>query len=142
MSAVDGKSPWLQRVCEPSKSVDRLAGEQIRQALIALPGWQYVLPLPTKSRLCEQAVEPTLVPPVVTEQLQKRYRFVHYSDTCNFATAVGDLAEAQDHHPDLYVSYRACIVIWTTHYVHGISSNDLLAARLTDNVAAHRSALL
>jgi 4a-hydroxytetrahydrobiopterin dehydratase len=39
------------------------------------------------------------------------------------------IAEQQNHHPELRVSYRHCTVRWQTHDVQGLSTLDFAAAQ-------------
>lgn len=41
-----------------------------------------------------------------------------------FVNAVAFIAHAQDHHPDLAVSYGKCTVRFNTHDVQGLSITD------------------
>ena len=41
-----------------------------------------------------------------------------------FVNAVAFIAHAQDHHPDLAVSYGKCTVRFNTHDVQGLSATD------------------
>ena len=60
------------------------------------------------------------------------FRFKRYSDTINFVNHVASIAEAQDHHPDLLVTYCRCKVIYTTHSVNGVTENDFICAAQID----------
>lgn len=64
--------------------------------------------------------------------LSRVFRFKSYSSTIEFVNAVASIAEAQDHHPDLFVSYRRCKVGYTTHTVNGITENDFICAAQID----------
>ena len=45
-----------------------------------------------------------------------------------FVNAVAEIAHAQDHHPDLLVSYAACTVSYSTHPAGIFSLNDFICA--------------
>jgi 4a-hydroxytetrahydrobiopterin dehydratase len=49
-----------------------------------------------------------------------------------FVNAVAQIAHAQDHHPDMQVSYNRCTISWSTHSVQGLSINDFICAARTD----------
>lgn len=55
-------------------------------------------------------------------------------DTIAFVNALAWLADRQDHHPDLSLSYRRCEVRWTTHSAGGVSLNDFICAAATDTL--------
>ncbi len=65
---------------------------------------------------------------LVDGAIQKRYDFADYHRTMAFVNAVAGVAHAQDHHPDMQVSYNRCTVRFNTHSVGGISINDFICA--------------
>jgi 4a-hydroxytetrahydrobiopterin dehydratase len=60
--------------------------------------------------------------------MQKTFRFTNFYETMSFVNAVAHIANTQDHHPDLSVSYNSCRVHYSTHTIGGISENDLICA--------------
>ena len=46
----------------------------------------------------------------------------------NLIQTIAQIAESEDHHPDLEVSYRKCKVRYSTHAIGGISENDFICA--------------
>ena len=56
--------------------------------------------------------------------IEKTFSFANYFDTMAFVNAVAFIAHAQDHHPDLAVSYGKCTVRFNTHDVQGLSVTD------------------
>ena len=61
--------------------------------------------------------------------IEKTWGFPHFQATMAFANAVAWIAEQQNHHPELVVSYRRCTVRWQTHDVQGLSTQDFAAAQ-------------
>jgi 4a-hydroxytetrahydrobiopterin dehydratase len=49
---------------------------------------------------------------------------------------VADLAEAENHHPDIEVSFRRVTIRWTTHSAGGITERDRELAAKTDELVA------
>jgi 4a-hydroxytetrahydrobiopterin dehydratase len=47
---------------------------------------------------------------------------------------VAELAERENHHPDLTLSYRTLTIRWTTHSAGGITDHDRRLAALTDSL--------
>ena len=66
------------------------------------------------------------------DAIERSFRFPDYRRTIAFVNAVADLAEREDHHPDLQVGYGRCTVRWSTHSAGGISLNDFVCAAATD----------
>ena len=64
--------------------------------------------------------------------LEKTFTFKNFHDTISFVNAVAFIANAEDHHPDLAVSYSRCTVRFNTHDVNGISVSDFFCASKVD----------
>jgi 4a-hydroxytetrahydrobiopterin dehydratase len=60
--------------------------------------------------------------------IRKRFAFKNYYQTMAFVNAVAWIAHGEGHHPDLTVSYNACLVCYTTHALGGLSENDFICA--------------
>ena len=64
--------------------------------------------------------------------LQKRYEFKNFLEAQGFVQQVGELAEEQDHHPDICFGWGyAEIKIWT-HKIDGLSESDFILAAKID----------
>lgn len=68
--------------------------------------------------------------------IEKTFSFANYYETMAFVNAVAFIAHAQDHHPDLAVHYKRCVVRFSTHDVNGISKRDFDCAALVDALLA------
>ena len=64
--------------------------------------------------------------------LEKIYNFKNYHQTIGFVNALAFIANAENHHPDLTVSYSKCTVRFNTHDVNGISVSDFFCASKVD----------
>ena len=64
--------------------------------------------------------------------LEKTFRFKNYHETIGFVNALAFIANTEDHHPDLRVSYSLCTVRFNTHEVSGISISDFFCASRVD----------
>ncbi|MFU8816389.1 MAG: 4a-hydroxytetrahydrobiopterin dehydratase [Pseudomonadales bacterium] len=71
--------------------------------------------------------------------LTRGYRFDNFVQALEFANAVGQLAEAENHHPRLVVEYGRAAVSWWTHAIGGLHRNDFIMAARTDQAAGQRS---
>ena len=69
---------------------------------------------------------------LMDDALEKTYRFNNYHETIGFVNAVAFIANAEDHHPDMAVSYSKCTVRFNTHDVNGISVSDFFCASKVD----------
>lgn len=64
-------------------------------------------------------------------KLAKEYSFKDFAKTLAFINQVGEVAEAEDHHPDFYFTYGKARLEIQTHSIGGLSENDfILAAKL------------
>lgn len=61
--------------------------------------------------------------------LEKEYTFKSYLKNIGFVNAIAWIANKENHHPDLEVSYNKCIVRITTHDENGVSEKDFALAR-------------
>lgn len=66
--------------------------------------------------------------------LEKEFRFKDFRTALAFTNRVGELAEAQGHHPDIYLSWgKVRLVIWT-HKIDGLTESDFIFAAKADCV--------
>lgn len=66
--------------------------------------------------------------------LEKEFKFKNFQSALDFTNKVGELAEAVDHHPEIYLAWgRARITIWT-HSIGGLSEADFVFAAKTDRL--------
>lgn len=68
--------------------------------------------------------------------IEKTYVFANYYETIAFVNALAFVAHRQDHHPDLTVQFKRCVVHFNTHDVGGISMTDFETAALVDALLA------
>jgi 4a-hydroxytetrahydrobiopterin dehydratase len=99
------------RHCQPGAA--RLTGAELAAHLATLTGWSG-----TGARL------------------EKMYTFANFHETIGFVNALAWIANREDHHPDLTVSYNRCVVAWSTHDAGGITENDAVCAAKTDRLYA------
>ena len=64
--------------------------------------------------------------------LEETYAFKNYHETIGFVNALAFVANAENHHPDLTVSFSKCTVRFNTHDVKGISVSDFFCASKAD----------
>ena len=68
--------------------------------------------------------------------LEKSFSFKNFHQTMGFVNALAFIANTEDHHPDLQVSYGRCTVRFNTHDVNGISVSDFFCASKVDALQA------
>ena len=62
----------------------------------------------------------------------KRFDFNSYDETIDFVNKVAEIANAINHHPDMNVSFKFCVVNFSTHAVDGLSILDFISAARLD----------
>jgi 4a-hydroxytetrahydrobiopterin dehydratase len=74
-------------------------------------------------------------------KVTKTFSFKNYYETLAFVNAIAYIIHAEDHHPELVVSYNRCVVKFDTHSVNGgrggISENDFICAAKVDAMSRH-----
>jgi 4a-hydroxytetrahydrobiopterin dehydratase len=69
---------------------------------------------------------------VDNHHLEKEYRFKDFREALDFVIGVGQLAEEQDHHPDIYLAWGLVrMTIWT-HKINGLTESDFVFAAKAD----------
>ena len=69
------------------------------------------------------------------EKLRRAFRFRDFAEALRFANRVGELAEAENHHPELLVEWGRVTVTWWTHVTRGVTERDVALAAKTDALA-------
>jgi 4a-hydroxytetrahydrobiopterin dehydratase len=66
--------------------------------------------------------------------LEKEYAFEDFREALDFTNQVGEIAEKENHHPDIYLAWgKVRLNIWT-HNIDGLSENDFILAAKADSV--------
>jgi 4a-hydroxytetrahydrobiopterin dehydratase len=61
---------------------------------------------------------------VVDDALEQTFELPSFLDAIGFVNRVAELAEAENHHPDVAISYKQVTLRWTTHSEGGITDRD------------------
>ena len=66
--------------------------------------------------------------------LEKEYKFKSFREALTFTNKVGELAESQGHHPDIYLAWgQVKLTIWT-HKAGGLTESDFILAAKSDQL--------
>jgi 4a-hydroxytetrahydrobiopterin dehydratase len=66
--------------------------------------------------------------------LEKEYVFSNFRQALAFTNQVGELAESQGHHPDIYLTWgKVKLTIWT-HTIDGLTESDFILAAKVDEL--------
>jgi len=70
------------------------------------------------------------------KKIIKTFRLKGFREAIALVNRVAELAEAEGHHPDIWVSYRRVRFELTTHAIGGLSENDFIMAAKIEALAA------
>ncbi len=92
----------------------------------------------------EIALEPSQVVGYLTQvdgwevidnkKIQKSFKFKNFKEAVNFVNKVADIAEQEQHHPDIYIFYNRVNLELYTHTISGLSENDFIMAAKIDKL--------
>jgi len=88
---------------------------EIQTLLSAIPAWQLV--------------ESEGIP-----RLQRVYPFKNFRQALAFTNQIGELAEAENHHPAILTEWGQATVTWWTHVIRGLHRNDFIMAARCDQL--------
>tara|TARA_Y100000591_G_C21505973_1_gene532298 strand:- start:328 stop:663 length:336 start_codon:yes stop_codon:yes gene_type:complete len=66
--------------------------------------------------------------------LIKEFSFENFQESQNFVNKVGDLAETENHHPDISFGWGYCKIKIFTHAIKGLAESDFILAAKIDKV--------
>ena len=96
---------------QPHLKAERIQGllnnAQITQAMKTVPGWT------TTNR---------------RKAITRTYKFPNFRAAMAFVNFVAELAEAQDHHPDIDIRYNKVTLVLSTHSEGGLTIKDFQLA--------------
>lgn len=99
--------------CVPCRGgVPALKGEELASLLKQVDGWQ--------------AVE--------DHHIEKTFAFPDFRQALAFVNKVGELAEAEGHHPDIYLAWGKVGVTTWTHAIDGLTESDFILAAKIDRL--------
>ena len=69
---------------------------------------------------------------VAEHHLEKEFKFKNFRDALDYTNRVGELAEGQGHHPDIYLAWgKVKLTLWT-HKIDGLTESDFIFAAKAD----------
>ncbi len=101
--------------CKPCEGgVPPLSPDEVRANLAAVPNWK---------------------PTADSRGIRRQWRVKDFATALDFFNRVGQIAEAEDHHPDLHLTgYRNVAIELSTHAIGGLSENDFILAAKIDKL--------
>ena len=102
------------KTCKPCQGgVPPLKGDELRKLAERLDnGWQVV----------------------DDHHLEKEYTFKDFREALDFTNRIGEVAEEQNHHPDIFLTYGKVRIQMWTHKIDGLTESDFVFAAKCDRV--------
>ena len=66
--------------------------------------------------------------------LIKDFKFKNFAESQKFINKVGDLAESENHHPDISFGWGYCSIKIFTHAIKGLAESDFILAAKIDQI--------
>ena len=66
------------------------------------------------------------------KKISKEYKFKDFIGAINFVNNVAEIAESENHHPDIKINYNKVLLELWTHAIGGLSENDFIVAAKID----------
>jgi 4a-hydroxytetrahydrobiopterin dehydratase len=64
--------------------------------------------------------------------LKREFKFADFYRAMSFVNAVGHIANAEDHHPDIECGWGYARIRYQTHAINGLHENDFICAAKID----------
>ena len=68
-------------------------------------------------------------------KIQRKYSFTDFVSSLEFVNKLGELAEAEGHHPDISFGWGYAEIVFFTHAIGGLHENDFIMAAKTNELA-------
>lgn len=104
----------VSQKCVPCEGTEKpLTHEQFTPHLAQLSGWNVINDV----------------------KIEKDYKFKDFKEALGFVDNVGDIAESEGHHPDIFLhGWNKVRITLSTHAIKGLSLNDFILAAKVDHV--------
>ena len=66
--------------------------------------------------------------------LIKNFQFKNFEESLNFINKVGEIAEQENHHPDISFGWGYCKIKIFTHAIKGLAESDFILAAKIDKL--------
>ena len=69
------------------------------------------------------------------KKIKREFKFKDFKEALDFINKVGELAESENHHPDIFLhNYKKVDITLSTHAIGGLSGNDFILAAKIDKL--------
>ncbi len=67
-------------------------------------------------------------------KIKKEFKFKNFTASMDFVNNIAKIAEAENHHPSIFINYNKVKITCTTHAIGGLSENDFILAAKIDKL--------
>jgi 4a-hydroxytetrahydrobiopterin dehydratase len=104
------------RTCEACRAgAPRVTTEEIREFKPQIPDWD-------------------IIEVDGVQRLVRTYKFSNFREALAFTGKVGEIAEAQGHHPTIVTEWGKVTVTWWSRKIKGLHESDFIMAARTDQL--------
>jgi 4a-hydroxytetrahydrobiopterin dehydratase len=68
------------------------------------------------------------------KEIRREFKFQDFRQAMDFVDGIAELAEDENHHPDILISYNKVKLTLSTHKIGGLSPNDFILAAKVDRL--------
>lgn len=68
------------------------------------------------------------------KKIERKFKFNDFKEALEFVNKIGEIAEAEGHHPDIGLGWGKVEVELSTHSIGGLSVNDFILAAKIDKL--------
>jgi 4a-hydroxytetrahydrobiopterin dehydratase len=111
------RSKLAAKSCEPCRGgMPPMTADEAKSHIGQVPGWE----LNADAR-----------------RIERCFSFGNFREALDFVNEIGELAEAEGHHPEIHFGWGYCRVEIFTHKIGGLHQNDFILAAKINDLAAY-----
>jgi len=99
-----------------SASAKTLSSDEVSVLMLELKGWELIF---------DSGIQ----------KLKRVFSVKNYTEGLEFTNKVAELAESVNHHPQIVLEYGSVTVIWWSHTIKGLHTNDFIMAYKTTQLS-------
>ena len=101
-----------EKKCKPCEGgVPPLTEDQANELLKQIPGWT-----------------------IKDGHVYRQFKFKDFKEAISFVNKVAEIAEQEQHHPNIKINYNKVSIELYTHAINGLSENDFILAAKIDEI--------
>lgn len=71
---------------------------------------------------------------LIGNEITKEFHFNSFREAMEFVQKIGEEAEREQHHPDIFIRYNRVAITLTTHSAGGLTYKDFKLARIVEQL--------